>query len=55
MIELTSIFLLFISLMQWINGAHFSNITFLFLLLEDPAVPVFGTVMILQTSMYTSL
>ena len=40
--------------MQSLNGVQISNITLLFLLSEDdPAVPVFGTVIVPLTSMYT--
>ena len=42
--------LLFISLMQSVNGAQFLNDTFLFLLLEAAAVPVFVTVAVPLTS-----
>ena len=39
-----SIFALFNSLMQSLNGAQFLNIAFLFLLFGAGAVPAFGTV-----------
>ena len=41
--------------MQVINGAQFLNITFLFLLFGDAAVPVFVTVIVPLTCMYASL
>ena len=47
--------LLFISLMQSVNGTQLLNTTFLFLLLGTPAVPMFGTVIVPITSMYASL
>ena len=40
--------------MQSVNGAQFLNITFLFLLLETAAVPVFGTAAVPLTSIYAS-
>ena len=51
-----SISLLFISLMQSVNGSQFLNITFLFLLLGAPVVPVFGTVIVSSlTSIYNHI
>ena len=44
-----------VSLMQVINGVQFLNITFLFLLFGDAAVPVFATVLVPLTCMYASL
>ena len=47
---------LFISVLQLVNGAHFLNITFLLVLFTaGPAAAVFGTVMVTLTSTYTSL
>ena len=42
---------LFILLMQSVNGAQFSNITFLFLLFGVAAVPVFKIVIVPLTCM----
>ena len=44
---------LFISLMQLINGAYFLNVTFLFQLFGAAAVPVCGTTLVPLTCMYT--
>ena len=41
--------------MQLIKGSQFLNITFLLLLYGAAAVPVFGTVKVPLTYMYTSL
>ena len=41
--------------MQSIYGVQFLNIIFLFLLLGAAAVPMFGTVIVHLTSIYTSL
>ena len=48
-----SIPVLFISLMQSVNGAHFLIIIFFFLLFAFAVVSVFGTSIVLVTSMYT--
>ena len=45
------IWVLFIPLMQLVNRAQFLNITFLSLLSGAAAVTVFGTVIVLLTSM----
>ena len=52
----SSICILFISVMQSVNRAQFLNITFLFVsFTAAPAAAVFGTVMVPWTSMYASL
>ena len=48
-------YVLFISLMQSINGAQFLNVTFLFLLPWAAVVPVFEIVIVPLTCMYGSL
>ena len=50
-----SICVLFISLMQSVNGAQFLNTTFLFPLFGVATIPVFGTVIVLLIAMYGSL
>ena len=53
-----SIYVLFLSLMQSVNGAQFLNINFLLLLLSPhtaPATAVFWTVIVVLTIMYGSL
>ena len=47
--------ILFISLMQFVNGAQLLNITFLLLLFGAAAVPVLLTVIVPLTSIYASL
>ena len=47
--------LLFSLVMQSVNGAQFLNITFLFVSLGAADVPVFGTIIVSLTSMYSSL
>ena len=49
-----SIWVLFILLMQLVNGAQFLNITFLFLLFSAAAVSVLLTDIFPLTSIYTS-
>ena len=46
---------LFISLMQLVNGAQFLIILFFLLLAAAPATTVFGTVIVQLTSIYASL
>ena len=50
-----SICLLLNSIMQSMNCAQFLNTTSLFLLFGAAAVPVFGTVIVPLTAMYSSL
>ena len=38
-----------------VNGSQFLNVTFLFLLFQTAAVPVFGTVIVPLTCIYASL
>ena len=50
-----SICVLFISVMQLVNGAYSLNTTSLFVLFGAAAVPVFGTVIVPLTAIYASL
>ena len=50
-----SICVLFVSLIQPVNGAQFLNTSSLFLLFGAAAVPVFGTVIVPLTAMYPSI
>ena len=50
-----SICVLFVSLIQPVNGAQFLNTSSLFLLFGAAAVPVFGTVIVPLTAMYASI
>ena len=50
-----SICVLFISLMQSVNGTQFLNTTFFFLLFGAASVPVFETVIVHVAAMYASL
>ena len=53
---MSSVCVLFISVMQSVKGAKCLNITFLFVLFTHvPAASVFGTVIVPLTSMYASL
>ena len=51
----SSIWVLFILLIQLVNGAQFLNITFLFLLVGAAAVPVLLTDIFPLRSIYASL
>ena len=50
-----SICVLFVSLIQPVNGAQFLNTSSLFLLFGAASVPVFGTVIVPLTAMYASI
>ena len=50
-----SICVLFISLMQLVNGAQFLIIIFFILFAAAAATAVFGTVIVVLTSIYVSL
>ena len=50
-----SICVLFISLIESVNGAQFLNTTSLFQLFGAAPVPLFGTVIVPLTAMYVSL
>ena len=50
-----TIYVLFISLVQLVNGAQFLIIIFFILFAAAPAAAVFGTVIVALTSIYASL
>ena len=50
-----TIYALFISLVQLVNGAQFLIIIFFILFAAAPAAAVFGTVIVALTSIYASL
>ena len=50
-----SICILFLLIMQSVNGAQFLDTTSLFIFPGEAAVPVFGTVIVLLTALYAWL